>query len=79
MKFEKRINITTPIGEVPSQCPELERRIAALPEDSSISDILKVIDEWELWAIRKFRRMEQTTRSGWIGPDPYHRALEGSG
>jgi len=60
-----------PIGELPSPCPELERRLAELPDDAPLVETLRVISEWERWAVRQFRRMEQTDKSGIIQSAPF--------
>ena len=53
----------TPIGELPRQCPELKRRLEELGDTPSMKDVFKVIDEWEKWAVKEFRRQEQTAYS----------------
>jgi len=53
----------TPIGEPPRQCPELKRRLEELGDNTSMKDVFKVINEWEKWAIKEFRRQEQTVHS----------------
>jgi len=53
----------TPIGELQRQCPELKRRLEELGDNPSMKDVFKVMNEWEKWAVKEFRRQEQTAHS----------------
>lgn len=64
----KKIKFIAPIGEVPSRDPELEKMLDALSDDASISDVFKVISEWEPNAVKRFRERERTKLSGRLHP-----------
>jgi len=42
---------------------ELDRRLAELPKDANIAQIIKVIDEWGKWTLKEFAKGEKTEHS----------------
>jgi len=68
MKKTSRIKIIAPIGELPNSDPELRRRLRKLPKDAKMSDVFRVINEWEPGALERFRQMERTKKSGRLHP-----------
>jgi len=57
-----------PIGESPSRDPDLEKRLKQLPRDAPLSDVFKVISEWEEEAVKRSRQTERTKKSGRLHP-----------
>jgi len=37
---------------------ELQKRLAKLPEDAPLSEVFRVISEWEDWAVEEHRKAE---------------------
>lgn len=64
---KKQLKIVAPVGDVPSKDKHLSNRIEKLPSDADISEVFKEIDEWEKIAVKKFRKLEQTDKSGRLG------------
>jgi len=62
----------TPIGDVLSKDRYLDTRISKLPSNASISKVFKEIGEWEKIAIKKFRELEQTKKSGRLGQHQHY-------
>jgi hypothetical protein len=58
------LKLLAPIGKVPSQDEDLEKRMKKLPSDATLSDIGEEIDAWEKSALRKFKSIERTAASG---------------
>lgn len=66
---KKRIKFIAPIGEFPPPDKDLQARLKKLPKNASISDVFREISKWEPGAVRKFREMERTKKSGIIDAD----------
>jgi hypothetical protein len=60
----KDLRIVSPIGAVPTADVDLNKRLASLGENPSISQVLKEMGKWEKAAVNKYREREQTAKSG---------------
>ena len=67
MKKESKIKIIASIGELPRD-PDLKRRIEQLPKDATISNVFREVSKWEKEALKNFRDMEKTKKSGRLHP-----------
>ena len=64
VKKKRALQILAPVGDVPSKDKDLHNRIKKLPCDAKISDVFREASEWEKIAVKKFRKREQTKKSG---------------
>lgn len=54
----------------------LSERIAELPKDAPVTDVFRVISEWEPEAIAESLKQEKTTKSGYLKPLIFVEAKE---
>jgi len=59
---------------------ELQKRLARLPDDAPLSEVFRVMSEWEDWAVREQGKVEARVLrkglSGRIHPIcPFHNSL----
>jgi hypothetical protein len=62
-KKNKQLKAFTPINHVPEE-EKLEQRIAKLPKNANIADVLQELTRWENSAVKKFKAQENTSSSG---------------
>lgn len=63
-KNKKELKIMAPVGEVPSTDRELRARIKKLAKGATVSEVFREVGYWERAAVKKFRKREQTKKSG---------------
>jgi len=63
-KQKRELLIVAPVGEVPSPDKDLRNKIKKLPPSASVSDVFREVGNWEKIAVKKFRKREQTKKSG---------------
>lgn len=62
MKHNDGSHLNLRVGDY-SIDPELKRMIRELPEDTKLSDVMKVLDKWEERQLHLFRLMERGAES----------------
>jgi len=61
---KKELRLIAPIGKAPSTDKDLRDRISKLPQEASVSSVLREISKWEKIAVVKDREQERTSKSG---------------
>ena len=72
---KEELKFSTLIEDIVNSDPELERMLAELPKDATLSEYCKVIDRWKKMALKKFRSMERTSKSAVIDSVEIRKAL----